>query len=106
MKLGSYPVYHSIHDNYHWMTSFIDPEFNYNQLITQIWAGYTLKLLDSAILPFNTTRYIEQLLFFIESFEASYSKLLADNGVSIGEDSSDAVLLFTPLFVPLLKHLL
>jgi len=83
MKLGSYPVYHSIHDNYHWMTSFIDPELNYNKLVTQIWAGYTLKLLDSLILPFNATRYTEELLLFIESFEASYSKLLAENGVSI-----------------------
>ena len=67
------------------MVSFVDPEFQYNKIITKIWVRYTLTLLDSVILPFNVTRYCEELIYFIDSFEASYGVMLKDNGISIGE---------------------
>ena len=90
MRLGSYPVYHSIHDNYNWMVSFVDPEFNYNKLITQIWVGYTLTLLDKEIIPFNTTRYCEELLYYVRNFEASYGEILVKNGVDTGKRFSNS----------------
>lgn len=85
MRLGSYPVYHSIHDNYHWMVSFVDPEFQYNKIVTQVWVQYTLDLLDSRILPFNVTRYCEEVISFVKSFEASYGEILKKNGVDTGD---------------------
>ncbi|XP_065067793.1 putative N-acetylated-alpha-linked acidic dipeptidase [Rhopilema esculentum] len=83
MHLGSYPVYHSIHDNYHWMSTFVDPDFKYNKVVTQVWVKYTLKLLDGVILPFNSTRYCEDLVNYIKSFEAGYSELLRANDVDL-----------------------
>ena len=85
MRLGSYPVYHSIHDNYHWMKTFVDPDFEYNKVVTQIWVKYSLKLLDSDIIPFNVTRYGEDLMIYIRSFEASYGDLLKKNAVDLSK---------------------
>lgn len=85
MRLGSYPVYHSIHDNYHWMKSFVDPDFEYNKVVTQIWVKYSLKLLDSDVIPFNITRYGEDLMVYIGSFEASYGELLKKNSVDLSK---------------------
>eukprot|EP00794_Sanderia_malayensis_P016201 gene16201-17831_t len=83
MDLPSYPVYHTIHDNYHWMTSFVDPDFKYHKVITQIWVMYTLHLVDSSVIPFNVTRYSDTLLDYINDFMDDYSRLFTKQGIDI-----------------------
>lgn len=57
----SYPVYHSIHDNFYWMKTFVDPEFKTHLAVAKYAAIFLLKLSDSELLPFNTTTYGELL---------------------------------------------
>ena len=57
----SYPVYHSIHDTYYWMKTFVDPEFKTHLAVAKFAAVFLLKLSESELLPFNTTTYGELL---------------------------------------------
>ena len=84
IPIQSYPVYHTIHDNFRWMTKFVDPDFKYHTIVTKIWTQYTLLLLDSVILPYNLSRYCEDLAKYIEQFEENYQELLDMKGISLG----------------------
>lgn len=53
----SYPVYHSTHDTLHWLKTFVDPQFKIHLAVAKFAASVLLKLSDSALLPFNTTKY-------------------------------------------------
>lgn len=56
-KTSSNPLYHTVHDNFWWMSTLIDPEFKYHQVTTRVWTEITMVLADSVILPFNVTHY-------------------------------------------------
>lgn len=53
----SYPVYHSVHDNFYWMKTFVDPEFKTHLAVAKYAAIFLLTLSDSQLLPFNTETY-------------------------------------------------
>lgn len=57
----SYPVYHSIHDSYYWIKTFVDPEFKTHLAVTKYAGIFLLELADVELLPFNTTTYAELL---------------------------------------------
>jgi N-acetylated-alpha-linked acidic dipeptidase len=54
---GSYGVYHSIYDSFHWMTSFGDPTYQFHKASAQMWGLMAMRLADPAVLPFNYTDY-------------------------------------------------
>lgn len=56
-KTSGNPLYHTVHDNFWWMSTLIDPEFKYHQVTTRVWTEITMALADSVILPFNVTHY-------------------------------------------------
>ena len=74
----SYPVYHSAHDTFYWMKTFVDPEFKTHLAVTKYAGIFLLKLSDSALLPFNTTTYGELLQSKAKTLETS-SLLQAHN---------------------------
>lgn len=65
----SYPVYHSLHDTFYWMKTFVDPEFKTHLAVAKYAGIFLLKLSDSALLPFNTTTYGELLKSKTKSLE-------------------------------------
>lgn len=67
----SYPVYHSTHDTYYWMKTFVDPEFKTHLAVAKFAAIFLLKLSESELLPFNTTTYGELLRSNAHSLKSS-----------------------------------
>ncbi len=41
---GPYGVYHALHDNFHWMVRFGDPDFGYSVAVSRIWGVAGLAL--------------------------------------------------------------
>ena len=78
----SYPVYHSIHDSYHWITSFVDPHFTHHLALGRIWAKLTMALADQQILPFNLSRLAWQLSQCQRSLLAKHGKGFEQHGIS------------------------
>ena len=53
----SYPVYHSAHDSFSWVKSFVDPEFQIHLAVARYAGTFLLQLAESKRLPFNTSAY-------------------------------------------------
>ncbi|KAL8884342.1 MAG: hypothetical protein Q9215_007583 [Flavoplaca cf. flavocitrina] len=82
-----YP-YHSCYDNYDWMDTYGDPEFQYHKALAQIWALLILDLADRPILPFDMNVYAQEV--------AKYANELEKDVKSKSTKSSPAINL-TPL---------
>lgn len=56
-----YAVYHSVYDNYDWMTRFGDPGFHKHVACTQFWGLLGLRVADADVLPFDFRSYASEL---------------------------------------------
>jgi N-acetylated-alpha-linked acidic dipeptidase len=54
---GTYPVYHSVFDNYNWFIRNADPTFAYEQQQARIFGLEVLHMADADILPYDYTVY-------------------------------------------------
>jgi len=60
-------IYHSVYDSFHWMETFVDPEFSYHLAITQILGLVALRIADAHVLPYNYTSYAQRLRDYVVS---------------------------------------
>ncbi|MDA1080983.1 MAG: M28 family metallopeptidase [Gemmatimonadetes bacterium] len=67
---GPYGVYHSIYDNYYWMTKYGDPGFRYMTTMADLWGRMTLRLANADVLPFDFVSYADQVAGFLTELEA------------------------------------
>jgi N-acetylated-alpha-linked acidic dipeptidase len=61
---GPYGVYHSMYDDYYWMSSFGDPGYRYHALMSVYWGALALRLANAEILPFDFAFYSRNLREF------------------------------------------
>lgn len=61
--------YHSNYDSFHWMDKFGDPGWHYHTTMARLWNLLTAKLVDSPIIPFNTSVYSHELLGYLKRIE-------------------------------------
>ncbi|PKA57225.1 putative glutamate carboxypeptidase 2 [Apostasia shenzhenica] len=57
----SYPVYHSMYDDFFWMQKYGDPLFHRHVAVTSFWGLVALKLADDELLPFEYKSYAFEL---------------------------------------------
>ncbi|EDO34357.1 predicted protein [Nematostella vectensis] len=57
----SYPLYHSIHDNFEWMKRFVDPQFQIHLAVGKFTSRMVMKMANSIVLPFNATNFALKL---------------------------------------------
>ena len=82
--LPTYPMYHSIHDNFHWLTTYVDPDFRYHLTVSKMWIKLGLLLADSLILPFNLLRAADKLECFAKKFAKDHTEILSPQNISTG----------------------
>ncbi len=58
---GDYGVYHSIYDDYYWMTHFGDPGMLYTAALAKIWAHMIIDLACRPLLPLDGQVYAREL---------------------------------------------
>ena len=63
---GPYGVYHSMYDNYYWMTRFGDPGFRYMTAMADVWGRMALRLANAEVLPFDVELYAARVESFID----------------------------------------
>ena len=64
---GPYGVYHSMYDNYNWMTKFGDPGFRYMTAMAEVWGRMALRLANAEVYPFDFTMYADRVGGFIDN---------------------------------------
>ena len=73
-KIGSYPMYHSLHDTFHWMKTFTDKEFKCHLTISKVTAYLLLRLADADIVPFYGQRYADALTKALQDLSMQLDK--------------------------------
>ena len=63
---GPYGVYHSMYDNYHWMTRFGDPGFRYMTTMADVWGRMALRLANAEVYPFDFALYASRVNGFLD----------------------------------------
>ncbi len=59
--VGDYGVYHSVYDNYYWMTHFGDPGMHYTAALVKVWAHMAIDLACRSLLPLDWEGYSREL---------------------------------------------
>jgi len=62
--------YHSVYDSHHWLELYGDVGFKKHVALAQHLGLLGMKIIDSVILPLNTTRYCEELVGYVDKIEA------------------------------------
>jgi len=75
---GDYGVYHSLYDNYYWMTHFGDPDMTYTAALARIWAHMVIELTCCPLLPFDFESYAQQLEDYLEDWAKNHDPLKKD----------------------------
>ena len=57
----SYPVYHSVYDDFRWVDLFGDPGFEHHRVMAQFYGTMVLRMADDAILPFDYRDYAREI---------------------------------------------
>jgi N-acetylated-alpha-linked acidic dipeptidase len=50
---ADYGMYHSIYENFHWMTTVVDPEFRYHRVMAEMQGLVALRLANADLLPLD-----------------------------------------------------
>jgi len=77
-----YPMYHSMHENFHWLSTFVDPTFRYHLTVGKMWVKLGLLLSDSLILPFNLSRAADKLEYYAKKFAKDHESILTPQSIS------------------------
>ncbi|KAI3701428.1 hypothetical protein L6452_26491 [Arctium lappa] len=76
---NGYPVYHSMYDDFVWMSNFGDPMFRRHAAAASIWGFVALRLADEVILSFNYEFYVNELQKSAEDLDTE----LLDKSISL-----------------------
>ena len=58
---GPYGVYHSMYDDYYWMTHFGDPGFRYMTAMSEVWGRMALRLANADVYPLDFALYAKRV---------------------------------------------
>ena len=78
----SYSMYHSVHDTFNWMKTFVDPDFEIHLAVARYSASVLLKFADAPLLPFNATRYAAVIKKYSHSLVSN--SRLENAGINLG----------------------
>jgi N-acetylated-alpha-linked acidic dipeptidase len=70
--VGPYGVYHSVYDDYFWMTHFGDPGMKYTAALARIWAHMIIDLACRPVLPLDYETYARDMQAYVSAWAARY----------------------------------
>ena len=78
-------MYHTKHDNFAWMTKFIDPDMRYHQTVAKVIMNVVLSIADDVILPFNLVTYSLEISDKVKELEINLKKKNLSHKVDISK---------------------
>ena len=85
----AYAVYHSVHDNYFWMSHFGDPTFSHHLALGLVWIKVATLLTTTPVLNFDPRDYAITVMDIYDGVEKLYGELLKQQGISLGKEAID-----------------
>jgi N-acetylated-alpha-linked acidic dipeptidase len=71
---GDYGVYHSMYDDYYWMSHFGDPGMRYTKALDRIWARIAVDLASSPLVPLDYETYAVELKGYLEDWAKRFDR--------------------------------
>jgi N-acetylated-alpha-linked acidic dipeptidase len=69
---GDYGVYHSMYDDYYWMSHFGDPGMLYTAALAKMWAHMIIELACNPLIPLDYEFYAQELRNYLEEWAELY----------------------------------
>ncbi|MBN1224843.1 MAG: M28 family metallopeptidase [Candidatus Aminicenantes bacterium] len=69
---GDYGVYHSMYDNYFWMSHFGDPGMLYTAALTKVWAHMIIDLSCQTFLPLDYASCAQKMSAYLQEWSKQY----------------------------------
>jgi N-acetylated-alpha-linked acidic dipeptidase len=69
---GDYGVYHSMYDDYYWMSHFGDPGMLYTAAMAKIWAHMIIELACKPLLPLDYEFHARELRYYLDEWAELY----------------------------------
>jgi N-acetylated-alpha-linked acidic dipeptidase len=70
---GPYGVYHSMYDDYFWMSTIGDPGFKYGAALSRLWSVMTWRLANAPLLPMRYSEYARKVQEHLREIEVKGS---------------------------------
>ena len=84
-RLNNYAVYHSVHDNFFWMSNFGDTSsFSHHLAVGLVWSKLTVLLSTSPLLCYDPRDYAIALTRIYSTLETEYGDVLQQQNISLG----------------------
>lgn len=65
---GDYGVYHSMYDDFYWMTHFGDPGMRYTKALDEIWGRIAISLAAGPLIPLDNEAYAVELKAYLDEW--------------------------------------
>jgi N-acetylated-alpha-linked acidic dipeptidase len=72
---GSSGVYHSVYDNFRWMSLFGDPEFTYHQAAARLMGLLTMRIASADVAPLRFSNYSRALREDLDEIRTDVSRI-------------------------------
>jgi N-acetylated-alpha-linked acidic dipeptidase len=66
---GPYGVYHSVYDDFEWMSRFGDPTFGYHATMARLWGILALRFADADVVPLDYSLYPREIAVYLRDLE-------------------------------------
>ncbi|XP_070565284.1 putative N-acetylated-alpha-linked acidic dipeptidase [Ptychodera flava] len=80
---SSYPMYHSVYETFHMVSTYYDPEFKIHATMARVWAEMVRNFADSLVVPMDCRDYAQRIADVLGDFKTQHSQRLTTNGVSL-----------------------
>ncbi|MGI8960877.1 MAG: M28 family metallopeptidase [Bryobacteraceae bacterium] len=66
---GPYGVYHSLYDDFEWMTRFGDPTFRYHATMSRLWGVLALRFANADVVPLDYSLYAHEVAVYLSELD-------------------------------------
>lgn len=66
---GPYGVYHSLYDDFEWMSRFGDPGFRYQATMARLWGVLALRFADADVVPLDYSLYPREIAAYVRELQ-------------------------------------
>jgi len=80
-----YAVYHSVHDNFYWMTHFGDPDFSSHLTVALVWTKTAFLLSTTQLLPYDPRYFGIRVSEIFNDLVVKYYDQLKKKNISLSK---------------------
>ncbi|XP_070566907.1 putative N-acetylated-alpha-linked acidic dipeptidase [Ptychodera flava] len=80
---AAFPMYHSVYETFHLVSTYYDPTFEYHATVARVWGEVLRSFADSLVLPMDCRDYAKRIDELFQSFKTDYGEKLGAEGISL-----------------------